>query len=88
MYDMNVMPYPADDERNTLIDDDGVLHSATADTHYVHGDTPAFRRTGVSDRQAAGWVDMPSVHADAFDADDYNRPVNGLGTYHETDGAW
>lgn len=55
MYDMNVMPYGADDERNTLIDDDGVLHSAAADTHYVFGDTPAYRRTGITDQQAARW---------------------------------
>lgn len=54
MYDMNVMPYPADDERNTLIDDDGVLRTATADTHYVFGDTPGYRRTGVTDTDAAG----------------------------------
>lgn len=56
----------------------------------AYGDTPGWRRTGVTDRQAAG-LDrgMPavSVHADATDADDY-RPLNGVGTYYETDAAW
>lgn len=172
MHDMNVMPYGSDDERNSLIDDDGVLHSATTDTHTViaggrayamtdgdriamdarraaivgepaYGQTEAWVRTGITDRQAAGWdtapqamhtaaavddviiaVDAsasgvtgvayvnkregmrmaplpptdphsavfgwpdPSPHSDGFDADEYNRPINGLGTYHESDGAW
>lgn len=83
---------------------DSLLHSG------AYGDTPALRRTGVTDRQAAGVdpVTTPapvvydevedryrdnvsrwnSNHADAYDADDYNRPRNGLGTYHETDAAW
>lgn len=154
MYDGNVMPYGADDERNTLIDDDGTLHPpGTFDEHttvivggrafvavdgdtvavddgdtvtiggktidvsglkahgrrisndarraaivgepaqpigggyYVHGDTPAYRRTGVTDQQAARWPET-AVHSDAFDGDDANRPLNGLGTYHESDGAW
>lgn len=109
--DSNVMPYGSDDERNSLIDDDGVMHppgTFDGDTDFFdHGDTPAYRRTGITDTIAAGpaWhdnparrtmhgehgfihIDVPSVHADAFDADDANRPVNGLGTYHESDGAW
>lgn len=122
MYDMNVMPYGADDERNSLIDDIdpddiqaltderlasivgepaaaliddsgralrfvAVDPSADGSTgFYVYGETPALHRTGVSDRQAAG-LD-PSPHTDAYDADDHNRPRNGLGTYHESDAAW
>ena len=51
-----------------------------------HGQTMAWVRTGITDRQAAG-LD-PSPHSDAYDADDYNRPRNGLGTYHESDASW
>ena len=58
-YDSNVMPYGAGDERNALIDDDGVLHTSNEDTHYVYGDTPGYRRTGITDRQAAGADRMP-----------------------------
>lgn len=127
MYDSNVMPYGSGDERNGLIDDDGVLHHSTSDTHTVsdqaaglaarihavncdehraaemyrqhragivgepaYGDTPAVRRTGITDRQAAGWDSAPeaSAHSDAFNGDDANRPTNGLGTYHESDASW
>lgn len=53
------------------------------------GDTPAWRRTGITDRQAAG-IDpgAPTVHGDSYDADEHNRPRNGLGTYFETDATW
>lgn len=173
MFDANVMPYGDDDERNSLIDNDGFVHYSSADLHasmrdderdddapvaetldpiayygpvigfdvsasgvhgmYVHGDTPGYRRTGITDQHAAGWDDAPqamhtaaavddvmdrtppipqvnkregmrlmplpptdphsavfgwpeaSVHSDAFDSDDANRPRNGLGTYFESD---
>lgn len=89
-------------------------HAEKTEPYYVVGDTPAFRRTGVTDRQAAGldpladrfpardgWaptgiVNEPGIrigldvspHSDGFDADEHNRPRNGLGTYSESDGAW
>lgn len=117
MYDANVMPYPSDDERNALIEDIGDDGEQVAEmldpiAYYVHGDTPALARTGVTDVDAAAlsdahsgprghvgaWADLgytsdadafaadPSPHiGEAFDADDYARPRNGLGTYFESD---
>lgn len=151
MYDSNVMPYPSDDERNSIIDGYGIEADADAlglvlDEAATRNagepvftpppsDTPAFRRTGITDRQAAGVDPMPtpfrerfperagwaecgyvvddepqaltppwantseqayrdawgvaSPHiGEAYDADDYGRPRNGLGTSHDSDAAW
>ena len=48
MHDANVLPYGSDSAQPADPE-----HAETTEPYYQFGDTPAFRRTGITDQQAA-----------------------------------